>query len=61
MMEAADYPNEYKEIIGNVLDNLRVLYGVGFKGKDIIYHIQPTNLIEKPGSRQSLPWICVLL
>lgn len=52
-----DYEKEYHELIGNDLHNLKVLYGIGFHGKDIISPIRPANLIKNLGARQCIPLI----
>lgn len=50
-----DYAEEYQRLIGDDLHNLKVLYGVGFNGKDIISPIRPTNLLKNLGIKKSLP------
>ena len=52
-----DYAEEYQNLIGNDFHNIKVLYGVGFKRKDIISPIRPLNLIKNLGIRRSIPLV----
>ena len=44
-----DYADEYRKFIGDDLHNLKVQYGIGFNGKDIVSPIRPANLLINLG------------
>ena len=48
-----EHADEYRDLIGDDLHNIKVLYGIGFNGKDIVSPIRPANLIKNLGARQS--------
>lgn len=56
-----DYAEEYRRLIGNDLHNIKVQYGIGFRGKDITSPIHPTNLFKNLGLKQGLPMIWDML
>lgn len=52
-----DYAEEYRRLIGNDFHNIKILYGIGFNGKDIISPIRPSNLLKNLTIKQSLPLV----